>query len=980
LTLERDIQLPESLDQVFQGQVPGSGLREGLPELVNFQICEPLGQGGMGMVYRAVQEYPQRTVALKVMRPTIWQARAAARFQREIQILARLQHPAIARLYTAGTMTGPGGDSPFLAMELVLGEPVTAFVRGKSLTERLRVAIEICDAVGYAHGEGILHRDLKPANVLVEASGHVKILDFGLGTLLTQGQDLPALTEAGQFLGTPDYMSPEQAAGRKLDERADVYSLGVLLYELVAGRRPVDLSSHSMLEASRMIKEEDAPSLRSVCPGASRDLEIIVAKAMAKEVHRRYGSAAALADDLRRLLDNRPIAARRSTAFYRTGRLLRRHRYLAVSTALVIASLAAGLGLALCEARNARMHDRLAQIQLAEAQVAQGDMCLSTGDVARARRLYDSAREGFLKTQSSPLPASLGLWELDARTAFPLRTLELSEAPQSVTLSQDGFLLGLLKPDGKLIVEDALTGKKLWEAPMGVSAGRVMFSPNAVVLALLSTDGLILLDSKSGEVLRSERVALEPTLLVTGNDGFCAKSADGQLIVVPINPSLPLVHVQQEGLEPVAGFDVGGHLWTTARDGSVYRASAPRWVLEKTGQVPRTLQERLTIGGDARWLIKESGGQLEFWSLDPLERSSTISAALPLPGMGAPPGMVFRFDRSIGLVELVNTSGEVVLRMPAKAPHQVTSGGDLFFVGDGSSSLTLWQNRSTRSIRRLAAESSGASAISGDGRIAAIPAGMHLNILDTDSGKLIAHLNTGKPIVDVSMDKTGSTLALCTADKGLEFWTRSHGDYEVADDVGFAARKVALAPGGHTAISCDGDEPPRYWTRGSQGTWSSYPLALAEANFARFAEDDTVALIAGTKQVHIWSTGEHPRPLYSIGLTASIVHGAVFVGPDSDIVTLSASGDLARWSKTTGKFLGAMELPPTRITSIASSDGLVFGLDQAKNLSVYDSSGRLVRVISVSNGGNMEGGGGKVLAARRGLVELMDFSALPYHT
>lgn len=931
------------------------------------------------MVYRAIQEYPERVVALKVMRPTIWQSKAAARFHREIQILAKLQHPAIARLYTAGTMSGPGGSSPFLAMELVSGVPVTSFVRGKTLAQRLRITIEICDAVAYAHGEGIIHRDIKPANVLVDAGGHVKVLDFGLGTLLTERHDMPALTEAGQFLGTPDYMSPEQAGGARLDERADVYSLGVLLYELVAGRRPRDLSSQSMIEASRILEQEEAPSLRSVCSGTHRDLEIIVAKAMAREPHRRYSSAATLADDLRRFLDKRPITARPSTALYRASRLLRRHCYLALSTTLIIASLAAGLGLALRAASNARMHDRLAQIQLAEAQVAQADMYLVTGDVTRARELYLTARDGFVKNQASPLPAALGLWELDSHTAFPLRTLNLSGLPRNVALSGDGSMLCIVNHEGGILLEDAPTGKILWEASMGDGAMRAAFSSDVSQLAVLSATSFTIFQSQTGKVLRTDSLPLNPILLAVGRKAFCALSAEGQLVVIPMDAALPVAYLTQEHLRPLAAFDTSERLWTVASEGNVYRASGPTWKLEKVGYFPQPEGANLTIGDDATWVARGTPDKVEFWTPTGTEILTTVVGPPLLPSTGSPPNTLFRFDRASGLVELVEASGKVALRIPSKDPRRITAGGDLAFVEDSSRSFTLWQDRSLRSLRRLKLGNppTGPGAISRDGRIAAISTESQIEVLDAGSGRLLSAISTGKPVVDLSLDRAASTLAACTSENRIQFWNLSDGKSQLAAEAGPVAKKIALAPSGNAAISCNGDEPPVFWTKSSSGQWTFHQMDISEGFFAEFSDDDEQALTMGIKDVHIWSTHDHLHEVSSIHTTSSLLRGSAFMNKGSSIATLDSQGNLARWSTTGGEHLATMTLPPGRITSIAADGDLVFGSTQVRTLCVYTSDGRLVRQISVPEGGTLKGVAGKLLSVSRGqAAQLLDFSAL----
>ncbi|HED54536.1 MAG TPA: serine/threonine protein kinase, partial [Phycisphaerales bacterium] len=208
-----------------------------------YSIISKIGEGGMGVVYKATQDFPRRTVALKVIKPHMLTRRALERFRFETQILARLQHQGIAQIYDAGTTSSDMGDVPYFAMEYIRGTPLTEYARLRKLNlhDRLVLMQRIADAVHHAHTRGIVHRDIKPANILVTEDGQPKILDFGVARSI--GSDLVdsgALTQFGQLIGTVPYMSPEQVAGDpdELDARSDIYSLGVVLYELLAGHLP----------------------------------------------------------------------------------------------------------------------------------------------------------------------------------------------------------------------------------------------------------------------------------------------------------------------------------------------------------------------------------------------------------------------------------------------------------------------------------------------------------------------------------------------------------------------------------------------------------------------------------------------------------------------------------------------------------------------------------------------------------------------
>lgn len=324
---------------------PGEGLLIPPGErLDHYTIIRLLGRGGMGVVYEAEQAHPRRRVALKVMRPDATSPELQQRFVREASVLARLSHPGIAQVFEAGVAATPAGFQPYFSMEIVPGEPITAYARSHNLDTRARLALfaRVCDAVQHAHEKGTLHRDLKPSNILVTANDQPKILDFGVARV-TDGDTLLATrqTRPGELIGTLAYMSPEQVRGseRELDTRSDIYALGVLLYELVVGRLPYDLNGRNVMEVGRVIVEQRPAPLRAARREFSHDLDTIVQKALEKEPSRRYASADALATDLRRYLDLRPILARPPSTAYLLRKFVARHR---AASVLVIA-LAVGL-------------------------------------------------------------------------------------------------------------------------------------------------------------------------------------------------------------------------------------------------------------------------------------------------------------------------------------------------------------------------------------------------------------------------------------------------------------------------------------------------------------------------------------------------------------------------------------------------------------------------------------------------------------
>lgn len=331
-----------------------------VPDAVgNYLVVGVLGVGGMATVYEAVQESPRRRVALKVMHQGLSHTDAYLRFRFETQALARLHHPGIAQIYEAGAaQMGQSSPAPFFAMELVEGAlPITAYAARHALDirQRVRLLAAACDAVVHGHQNGIIHRDLKPGNILVGADGRVKVIDFGIARAVDAGPLTSSLAGSAAraptaridphaLMGTLNYMSPEQVADPAgIDIRADVYALGVVLYELVAERTPHDLSRCSIPEAVRIISENDPPRVGTIERRAAGDLEAIIDKAMRKHRVQRYDTVEALAADLRRYLDLRPTLARPPSTAGHLARFARRNRALTAAIAAACVSLVAGI-------------------------------------------------------------------------------------------------------------------------------------------------------------------------------------------------------------------------------------------------------------------------------------------------------------------------------------------------------------------------------------------------------------------------------------------------------------------------------------------------------------------------------------------------------------------------------------------------------------------------------------------------------------
>lgn len=386
----------ESLERIADGieftcEMDGQALQQ----IGAYRIVREIGRGGMGIIYEARQESPSRRVALKVLRAGLIDREMLKRFQHEAHVLGQLQHSGIAQIFEAGVADTPLGKQPFLVMELIEGEPLDAAADANELNtrQRLELLARVCDAVQHAHQKGIIHRDLKPSNVLVTTArddtstrtspsptssstisdviGQPKVLDFGIARVTDSDmQTVTVQTEVGQLVGTLAYMSPEQVEGNSadLDTRCDVYALGVMLYELLAHRRPHDLSGLPVTEAARRIREEVPARLGAIEKRFRGDVETIVAKALEHDRERRYGSAAELATDIRRHLNDQPIDARPASTFYQIRKFAKRNKGLVGGVCVALLALAIGLVATGISLKRANEATKLAKTESRRAQ------------------------------------------------------------------------------------------------------------------------------------------------------------------------------------------------------------------------------------------------------------------------------------------------------------------------------------------------------------------------------------------------------------------------------------------------------------------------------------------------------------------------------------------------------------------------------------------------------------------------------------
>lgn len=381
--------------EVFARMLREDDIPEKSWRLGNYEILRELGRGGMGVVLlaRRADEQYEKHVAIKVIKRGMDSDAVLRHFRDERQILAGFDHPNIARLFDAGTTTD---GLPYFVMERVEGLPINEYCANHqlNLNERLKLFREVCAAVSYAHRHLVVHRDLKPSNIVVTAEGVPKLLDFGIAKVLQQGSgDQPLVTMTGMRLLTPEYASPEQVRGQPVTTASDVYSLGVVLYQLLTGQLPYRLATRSRHELEKAVTEQaptrpstavrdskNAPSRSGIRSGVAShfslddsgalrgDIDTIVLMALRKEPERRYQSVEQLSEDIRRYLESRPVLARRDTVGYRTAKFVRRNAVATAVAVLLVLSLIGGIIATASQARKARAQEALAKSEKSLAE------------------------------------------------------------------------------------------------------------------------------------------------------------------------------------------------------------------------------------------------------------------------------------------------------------------------------------------------------------------------------------------------------------------------------------------------------------------------------------------------------------------------------------------------------------------------------------------------------------------------------------
>lgn len=514
-----------------------------------------IGRGGVGIVYAAVQLDPPRPVAVKILRLLGSRASHLRRFRIEARALARLVHPALARIYATGAALRAGAEIPYIVMERIDGaRNFVEWARGSDVASTnqpkdiARQLAEICDGLQHCHNRGVIHRDLKPSNLLVGADGHPHIIDFGVARLASLDASDHGETLMGAIIGTPAYMAPEQfeLPPNEVDARVDIHALGVVLYESLVGRRPYEIPRHLYFDAAQIMRLSNPANPHLIDSNIPRDLAAIVMKAMAKDRDRRYLSATALADDLRAFVDGRSVRARAESSPERLIRSMRRNPAWTTTIVVSLLALATATVVSLNTLARARADRDRARVNLA------------TIDAERGQLSYESGRLLDLETIDSPLVSGM-----------LRRMIDNSIAP-SVQLTVGNLMGGAMSPDGRrwLAVSDGgefglvdfTTGKCMRPQLMGVAN---------CFAAGFSFDGQrIFAGARSNELVELfvDRAAV-PIAQVGGMIRAILPAADNDRLLLVSANSLSVLRLStgvQQSLYIGAGNELGSGAWNGA--------------------------------------------------------------------------------------------------------------------------------------------------------------------------------------------------------------------------------------------------------------------------------------------------------------------------------------------------------------------------------------------------------------------------------
>jgi WD40 repeat protein/tRNA A-37 threonylcarbamoyl transferase component Bud32 len=857
-----EIMGPSSIDRMGKMEATPA---PALADIGHYRILRQLGEGGMGIVYEAEQAQPRRIVALKVIKPGLATPERLRRFAHESEALGRLQHPGIAQIYEASTADTGYGLQPFFAMELIQGRMLLQYAEARQLNTRQRLELvgRICEAVHHAHQRGLIHRDLKPANILVDETGQPKILDFGVARLTDSDAQATRQTDLGQLVGTLAYMSPEQilADPLELDTRSDVYSLGVILYELLTGRLPYEVNRRHLHEAVQIIREEDPAALGSISRHYRGDIETIVGKALEKDKARRFSSAADLAADIRRYLNDEPITARPASVSYRLQKFASRNKAAVGGAAAVFVMLLVGIiatawqgRVAIQERNRARDAQRAAEVQQKRAETAlnseaiQRQLATEQARLASQNAIQAEAREllAFAVASLDEVPERsliLGLysWDKGRQMVGGLEQLLHDAILQSsvrltlsghqgqlnsVAWSPDGRKLATTSNDRTAKVWDASTGRVLLTLRGEAAAFNAAWSPDGSKLATASNElAAMVWDAKTGRELSALRGHQNIVFGIAWSpDGskLATASADQTAKVWQVGTGRELLTLRghQNQILAVAWSPDGSKLATACVDhtAKVWDSSTGRELLTLRGhQSPvRSIawspdgSKLATASDDQTAKVWEAGTGVELLTL----RGGVYTVACSQDGHKLATASLDRtatiWDSATGRQLQILRGHQGFIKSVAWSPD-----GSKLATASDDKTAAVWE---AGGHELLSLRSVGAVSWSADGRtLAAASDNYTVREWEAQTGRELHSLRVDKDSVyDIAWSPDGSRLATASNDKTPKVWNVGTGR-EVLTLRGHqnSVTGIAWSPDGRKLATASLDQTARVWDGGS---------------------------------------------------------------------------------------------------------------------------------------------------------------------
>jgi eukaryotic-like serine/threonine-protein kinase len=933
-----------------------------------YMLQQKIGEGGMGEVWVAKQSEPvKRKVALKLIKTGMDSRAVLARFEQERQALAMMDHPNIARVLDGGlTPTG----QPFFVMDLVNGLPLTKFCDEAKLTtrERLELFVPVCQAVQHAHQKGIVHRDLKPANILVtliDGNPITKVIDFGVAKA-TAGKltDSSMSTQFGAVVGTLEYMSPEQAglSGVDVDTRAKIYSLGVILYELLTGLRPIDakrLKKAALIEMIRIIQEEvpskpstrlsldeSVPSMAALRHTEPRklmallrgELDWVVMKCLEKKRDRRYDTANALARDIQRYLADEAVEARPPSARYRLSKFLRRNKGPAVAAALVVLSLLAGIagttfGLIRAEQRRIDalrqrdIADKASIDALAQKKIADDQKQLA---VENAKKAHESASRAELRLAEG-LISQGDAWSLAGR---------FDEAHSVYVDAYDKFA-ELKEP-----LTAAAIG--LWSSYHQTSAPLLSFTGHSdqVTSVAIAPDGRTVLTGSKDKTLKLWD-------LITGKELRTFIGHSGGVCRVAIAPN---------GRTALSGsYDKTLKLWDLATGQEL------RTFIGHTGAV-----FSVAIAPDGRTALSGGGDKtLKLWDVTSGRELRTftgqcgqvMSVAITPDGRTA---LSVSWDETLKLWDLA--TGKVLRTFTGHSGSvysvAIAPDGRTALTGGRDQTLKLWDLASGKELRTFTGHSGGVMsvAVAPDGQTALSGCSdTTLRLWDLASGKVLRVFSGHtEGVGSVAVAPDGRTALSLNWDSTLKLWDLSDGK-ELRTFTGHSSwlTGVAIAPDGRTALSASFDKTMKLWDLATGKELLIFTGHASTVNCVAIAPNGRIALSASSDNtLKLWglATGKELRTF--TGHYGPVI--AVAIAPDGRTALSSVDTTLKLWDLASGKelldFTGhsgmvrCVAIAPNGRTALSGSsmDMTLMPWDLASGKGLHTFTGHTGGVISVA--------------------------------